>query len=386
VASPFERGADVGEHCHPSVRDGAVPSVAGPTVPAMSRRVPRCPHCAGTPTGVPVLFGLPDPSAVEAAERGEVVLGGCLMPETAPPRWACPQCGSALGWGEPHPLSAQPSVPPAAQGRLRVGVWNLERSPHPGSTKGDEVGLWQEHLSADIWLLTEVHEAWGWGPPLWSGGGSWAVSSPRGADLDGWRRWSGIQTRFRIDELDSSTEPWAAEESLCLARIHLPDGFAVPTVLAACSVLPWRGAAKYWPGLPGKYLDDHQQFVLEHHVARIAQAWDREEPIVWGGDFNQELVDLSPQRKKAGYRLAGTKAGIGRLAAAFERFGLRAVTERSEHLLLGAPTIDHLAVSAPLIAGAARVHRPHYADGRLLSDHAAYLAELDLQPAALTVH
>jgi hypothetical protein len=356
------------------------------TVPDMSRRVPRCRDCPGAPAGVPVVFGLPDPRAIEAADRGELVLGGCLMPETAPPRWACPACGRDLSWGEPHPTDLPAPVPPPASGHLRVGVWNLERSPHPGSIKGEEVVLWQEHLSADIWLLTEVHEHWGWENRLWPGGGSWAVSSPRGGELDGFRRWSGIQTRFRMDEVSvGSTDRRAAEESLCLARIHLPEGSTPGTVLVACSVLPWRGAGKHWPGLPEKYLDHQQQFVLEHHVARIEEAWDGQEPIVWGGDFNQELVDLSHERKQAGFRLAGTGSGIERLRAAFDRFGLRAVTEQSEHLHPEAPAIDHLAVSAPFAVGNARVHRPHHADGRLLSDHAAYVAEVDLQPAALVV-
>lgn len=365
------------------MRDGAVLSVGGPTVAPMSRRVPHCRNCAGAPAGVPIVFGLPDARTFEAAERGEVVLGGCLLPEAAPPRWSCPVCGDVLGWGEPHPTASPPPAPLAERGRLRVGVWNLERSPHPGSAKGDEVALWQEHLSADIWLLTEVHEHWGRGRPLWPDG-SWAVSPPRGGDRDGSGRWAGIQASLRMDDLSGgATDRPGAEESLCLARIHLPPGAVAPTLLVACSVLPWGGAGKHWPGLPAKYLDHQQQFVLEHHIARIDEAWDGQEPILWGGDFNQELVDLPPERKEAGYRLAGTRAGIARLEAAFHRFGLRAVTARSEHLHPAAPAIDHLAVSAALAVGEARVHRPHFRDGRLLSDHAAYVAEVDLHPALL---
>ena len=48
----------------------------------------RCPTC--DVVLVPVLYGYPGPEAVEAAERGEVVLGGCCVEE---PRWACPVCG-----------------------------------------------------------------------------------------------------------------------------------------------------------------------------------------------------------------------------------------------------------------------------------------------------
>ncbi|GAA2631315.1 hypothetical protein [Paractinoplanes durhamensis] len=47
-----------------------------------------CPECGAT--GVPLLFGLPVPEAVAAAEGGELALGGCIMPEPAP-NWECPQ-------------------------------------------------------------------------------------------------------------------------------------------------------------------------------------------------------------------------------------------------------------------------------------------------------
>jgi endonuclease/exonuclease/phosphatase family metal-dependent hydrolase len=148
-------------------------------------------------------------------------------------------------------------------------------------------------------------------------------------------------------------------------------------VLVACSVLPWRGAARYWPGIPEKDLLAQQAFILEHHMNRIDAAWDREEPIVWGGDFNQELRNLSPERRTAGYGLAGTVAGIEQLSDAFGRFGLRPLTVDSEHLNPDAPTIDHLAVSERAARENSVVHRPTYESGTLLSDHAAYTADVE---------
>jgi endonuclease/exonuclease/phosphatase family metal-dependent hydrolase len=141
-------------------------------------------------------------------------------------------------------------------------------------------------------------------------------------------------------------------------------------------VLPWRGAGTRWPGLPERYLNDQQEFVLQHHLHRIAEARDGDEPVLWGGDFNQELVDLQPERKAAGYRLAGTVAGIDRLRAAFESLGLHPLTGSSEHLNPNAPTIDHLAVSEPLARGKSEVYRPHDEHGTLLSDHALYVADI----------
>ena len=50
--------------------------------------IPTCPICGAT--GVPLLFGLPVPEAVAAAEAGRLALGGCVLP-AEPPNWQCPR-------------------------------------------------------------------------------------------------------------------------------------------------------------------------------------------------------------------------------------------------------------------------------------------------------
>ncbi|MET7806002.1 hypothetical protein [Micromonospora chersina] len=50
--------------------------------------IPACPECGAA--GVPLVFGLPVPEAVDAAESGDLALGGCLLPDQ-PPNWQCPQ-------------------------------------------------------------------------------------------------------------------------------------------------------------------------------------------------------------------------------------------------------------------------------------------------------
>ncbi len=47
-----------------------------------------CPECGAA--GVPLIFGLPVPEAQEAAQHGELALGGCMMP-SSPPHWQCPR-------------------------------------------------------------------------------------------------------------------------------------------------------------------------------------------------------------------------------------------------------------------------------------------------------
>lgn len=55
-----------------------------------------CPRCGAT--GVRIAYGMPNLTTIEAAERGEVVIGGCNIQPDAP-EWECPSCGNA--WGQP---------------------------------------------------------------------------------------------------------------------------------------------------------------------------------------------------------------------------------------------------------------------------------------------
>jgi hypothetical protein len=42
---------------------------------------------------VPIVYGLPGPDIFEAAERGEVAIGGCVIGRPdGDPHWACPAC------------------------------------------------------------------------------------------------------------------------------------------------------------------------------------------------------------------------------------------------------------------------------------------------------
>lgn len=58
-------------------------------------------------TGVPIVYGLPSSQAFEVEERGEIVLGGCLIEEDAPTR-ACKECGAR--WKEGGPSKSPRSV------------------------------------------------------------------------------------------------------------------------------------------------------------------------------------------------------------------------------------------------------------------------------------
>lgn len=60
-------------------------------VRAASSARPGCPVCSSSET-VPLAFGFPGPEMMDAADRGEIVLGGCCLPEGPIPRWHCAAC------------------------------------------------------------------------------------------------------------------------------------------------------------------------------------------------------------------------------------------------------------------------------------------------------
>ena len=58
-----------------------------------AKSAPVCPRCGHAM--VPLVYGLPGPDLFDAAQRGEVVLGGCVLPMSRDDEdsdWACPVC------------------------------------------------------------------------------------------------------------------------------------------------------------------------------------------------------------------------------------------------------------------------------------------------------
>lgn len=63
--------------------------------PPADRGTSTCSRCGGS--AVPIAYGYPGPEMMEAAERGEIVLGGCMVSEGQPTR-RCGDCGANLGF------------------------------------------------------------------------------------------------------------------------------------------------------------------------------------------------------------------------------------------------------------------------------------------------
>jgi hypothetical protein len=55
---------------------------------------PTCSSCAATDL-VAIVYGYPDPELFEAADCGEVELGGCVIYGNDP-KWSCRVCGTRI--------------------------------------------------------------------------------------------------------------------------------------------------------------------------------------------------------------------------------------------------------------------------------------------------
>jgi hypothetical protein len=53
------------------------------------KKAPACPGC-GASTTIPIVYGFPSGKTFEAADRGELAIGGCVI---RPEVWRCPTCG-----------------------------------------------------------------------------------------------------------------------------------------------------------------------------------------------------------------------------------------------------------------------------------------------------
>jgi hypothetical protein len=51
----------------------------------------RCPSCGESNSVIPIAYGMPDQESMEKSERGEILLGGCLITICQPTHF-CKSC------------------------------------------------------------------------------------------------------------------------------------------------------------------------------------------------------------------------------------------------------------------------------------------------------
>lgn len=81
-----------------------------------------CPHC-GEKTSVRIVYGLPHGELMVRAERGEILLGGCIISPDQPTR-ACTTCRSEWAVGRDRSTSAMSDVFAA-----RFANWDIRLPP-----------------------------------------------------------------------------------------------------------------------------------------------------------------------------------------------------------------------------------------------------------------
>ena len=75
---------------------------------------PSCPAC-GAINSIPIEYGEPVPEVWDAAERGEVELGGCCVVVGLDPAWRCRKCG--VGHGRLEDDADTSALPAAASSK-----------------------------------------------------------------------------------------------------------------------------------------------------------------------------------------------------------------------------------------------------------------------------
>jgi hypothetical protein len=234
--------------------------------------------------------------------------------------------------------------------KLRIGVWNLERSPVYSRTGAGQA----DHLVSadpDVWILTEVPA------DLRLRKGNVLVGSPCPGEKG--QCWTAIASRWPLVPLRGR------HPTLQLAALRHPAA----NVLVAASVLPWRSADRAWPG--DASLPYAQQFAqcLSAHAAEIGQA-SHGYQLVWGGDFNQSL---------AGREYVGSLKGRALVWEAFDGLGLMPVTAAAAGSPAGTHAIDHIATPDSWTLETLSVERPRR-DELVLSDHPAIIATMNGAP------
>jgi hypothetical protein len=193
-------------------------------------------------------------------------------------------------------------------------------------------------MRCDVLLLTEVSERVAISKMELHR--SSALMSPR-------RHWAAVASRKPLHAL---LDPHGAT---AMGEI---DGLRV-----CSSILPWRscGTRDPWVG----------STTAEKTAAAVASI-QAAAPTVWGGDWNHAM---------SGREWSGSQAGRRVIVEAVDRLGLQIPTASAPHQIDGLLSIDHVAIPTawPVLDVQ---HWPAFVEGVRISDHDAYVIEVNATP------
>ncbi len=223
---------------------------------------------------------------------------------------------------------------------MRIGTWNIANRP------------WNEHhrellrkQKCNVWLLTEIN--------------------PKVVSRD--RTIEGFNCHLSRDVMECN-QYWAAilsdQPLVPQDDPHPASAAAVVNGVTYCSsILPWRRGCGTRAFTVGVELEEMQRGAIDS----LANLLHGKSPLVWGGDWNQNLVGE--------WENVGTLAGRTFLRSAVQSLNLQVPTDALLHMNNVSHSIDHIAVpSGWRILAADRFEATH--GGQRLSDHDGYVIEV----------
>lgn len=234
---------------------------------------------------------------------------------------------------------------------MRVATWNLQR-PKPQDEALNQARLRKiVEIDADIWILTETHEAIDLSDSHHGAATSLSPRKPEPGESCAtiWSRWPILR---RIPTVDPT-------EAVCVEVDH-PNG----PLLIYGSIIAYAG----YKGPDGKSAPwaQHYQYINWHGEdwSRIRKVYS-EHPLIAGGDYNQN---------RDGAVWYGTHKGRQLLTTVLTEAGLACVTEEdfvASGKLQTRHSVDHICVDLKLAAKVKEVipWEAGNLDGVMLSDH-----------------
>ena len=244
---------------------------------------------------------------------------------------------------------------------MRIGTWNIERMGR-GQKLADSYGTELKQLKADVVVVTEP------GPGFHDLFPEAVMAPENRPGRKPPEAWVAI-----IGENLEAITPEIPYSRLAVAARTVIDG---QSVIVYGSVLPWNSAQHHAPDVYG---DEKRPFMEIFERALDEQVGDMEalrrrypqEALIWAGDFNHTLEGRALSRGASEL-----------LRDAISKLGLEAVNADSPHRAEGMKSLDLICVESSWTCSGIDFDYPE-PDGRPLSDHRWYVAEVGLSKSLI---
>ena len=212
---------------------------------------------------------------------------------------------------------------------LKFATWNLARVLPTQTGRHAAIFGWLRRVDADVWALTETHDAVSPGPAFTS-----VSTGPPDRPGEPGERWATIWSRLPVEPLPPTRDPARSVAALVRPSTGRP-------LIAYGTVLPWLGSTwRDFPAADGAAFRAALAAQLADWIALVRQFPDGDLCVL--GDLNQDLSSRYHYGSR-GNRLA--------LLDALRTVGLTALTAHpADPVRAVAPkwaSIDHICVPHP---------------------------------------